>query len=147
MRECILRKANEMKQLNDISMKGEIVMFGSTYMAGFPLYELANRCMLEHAIYNRSIEGLTVEEALTIAEDCIVDIKPSKLFLSLGEEDAESPDVLEAYTRLVSMLQKQLPDCRFHASKAVARLPFVFDWSDRNRCIRQALECTFADAL
>ena len=112
MREHIWRKAKEMKQLNDISMKGEIVVFGSTYMAGFPLYELANRCMLEHAIYNRSIEGLTVEEALAIAEDCIVDIRPSKLFLALGEEDAENSDVLEAYTRLVSMLQKQLPDCR-----------------------------------
>ena len=53
MRENIRVKANAMKEINDISMRGEIVVFGSTYMAHFPLYELINRCTFENAVYNR----------------------------------------------------------------------------------------------
>ena len=61
MREKILLKANAMKETNDLMMKGEIVIFGSTYMAGFPFYDLINKCNLENAIYNRSIEGINID--------------------------------------------------------------------------------------
>lgn len=67
MKENVRTQANAMKAINDFTMKGEIVIFGSTYMSRFPLYELMNKCMLENAVYNRSIEGLTVKAALEIA--------------------------------------------------------------------------------
>ena len=111
MKENVRIRANEMKKINDISMKGEIVVFGSTYMSGFPLYELVNKCMFENAVYNRSIEGLTVKEALEIVKDCVIDIHPSKLFLALGEEDENNPNVISEYTRLVSEIRSHLPAC------------------------------------
>lgn len=114
MKENVRVKADAMKMLNDISMRGEIVVFGSTYMSGFPLYELVNRCMFEHAIYNRSIAGLTINEAREIVDDCVISISPSKLFLSLGEEDANNPDAINQYECLVSAIRSKLPDCSLY---------------------------------
>lgn len=47
MKASVQAMAAAMKGINDLALKGEIVVFGSTYMAGFPLYELVNRCRLE----------------------------------------------------------------------------------------------------
>ena len=114
MKENVRVKAGAMKMINDISMKGEIVVFGSTYMSEFPLYELVNKCTFEHAIYNRSISGLTVNEALKIVDDCVISIRPCKLFLSLGEEDEGDHDAINRYTHLVSYIRSKLPDCSLY---------------------------------
>ena len=87
MKENVRTTANAMKGLNDITLKGEIAVFGATYMSKFPLYEFINKYHFENAIYNRSIEGLTTSEALEIVQDCIISISPSKIFIALGEED------------------------------------------------------------
>ena len=55
MKESIKLSANCMIGVNDLILKGEIVIFGSTYMANFPLYEFVNKYHFENAIYNRSI--------------------------------------------------------------------------------------------
>ena len=64
MKEKVKLSANAMIGINDLTLKGEIVVFGSTYMANFPLYELINKYHFENAIYNRSIIGLTTSEGL-----------------------------------------------------------------------------------
>ena len=111
MKETVRKQAVVLEKINDLTLPGEIVLFGSTYMANFPVYELINRCKLENAVYNRSIKGLTVQEALEIVEDCVVKIKPRKLFVSLGEEDEGEADALQAYARLVSLIRSRLPEC------------------------------------
>ena len=63
MKSSVLERANAYIGLNAIALKGEIVVYGSSYMANFPFYELINRCHLENAVYNRSIDGMTSEEA------------------------------------------------------------------------------------
>lgn len=114
MRENIVNKANSFKGVNELALKGEIVIFGSTYMANFPFYELANKSNMENAIYNRSIEGLTVEEALSILQSCVIDIAPNKVFLHLGEEDYEKPDTFEKYRTIVETIKKELPDAKIY---------------------------------
>ncbi len=114
MKENVRVKADAIKIINDISMKGEIVVFGSTYMANFPLYELVNRCMFENAVYNRSIEGLTVSEALEIVEDCVISINPCKIFLALGEEDENDSEAIIRYTTLVTKIRSHLPECSLY---------------------------------
>ena len=114
MREKIRVQANAMKQMNDFSMKGEIVFFGSTYMSGFPLYEFVNRCTFENAVYNRSIAELTVGEALEIVDDCIISIAPDKIFLSLGEADDDKEKAVEQYSRLVWNIRSRLPKCELY---------------------------------
>ena len=98
-----------MKKINDLTLPGEIVIFGSTYMSEFPIYELINKCKLENAVYNRSIKGLTVKEASEILDDCVVDIHPSKVFVALGEEDESDPNAIFEYTRLISTIRQKIP--------------------------------------
>ena len=114
MKEKARTQADIIKKMNDMALKGEVVIFGSTYMSRFPFYELLKKCMLENAVYNRSIEGLTVSEAIEIADDCVVSLEPGKLFISLGEEDEDTDDVLEKYRMLVAMLRSKLPECELY---------------------------------
>lgn len=110
MKEYIHSKANSMKKINELALTGEIVIFGSTYMSEFPIYELTNKCKPENAVYNRSIKGLTIKEAMEILDDCVIDINPSKVFLALGEEDESNPNAVSEYTELVSAIRQKLPD-------------------------------------
>lgn len=100
-----------MKGLGDISLKGEILIFGSTYMPRFPLYELINGSQLECAVYNRSIEGVTLVEALEIMENCVLPMRPRKLFLALGEEDEKEPNAFDLYRAVVDQIRAALLDC------------------------------------
>jgi len=111
MKENVKIAATAFKGLNDITLKGEIAVFGSTYMSSFPLYEFINKCQLESAIYNRSIKGLTIDEALEILKDCITAIAPKKLFISLGEEDENNPNAIKNYNTLIKRIQTEIPEC------------------------------------
>jgi len=110
MKEYVRAKANSMKKINDLALPGEIVIFGSTYMSEFPIYELINKCKSENAVYNRSIKGLTVKEAVEILDDCVVEIHPSRVFIALGEEDEFNPNAVSEYVDLVSAIRKKLPE-------------------------------------
>lgn len=125
MKEYVRTTANAMKGLNDITLKGEIVIFGSTYMSKFPLYEFVNKYHFENAIYNRSIEGLTVSEALEIVQDCIISIRPSKIFIALGEEDENNIDVIKKYNQIVKLIQFALPKSKIYLICLQGNTPYV----------------------
>ena len=114
MKDYVRAQANAMKKLNDLTLPGEIVVFGSTYMSNFPIYELINRYTLENAVYNRSIKGLTIAEAAELLDDCIFNVRPSKLFISLGEEDTSNPNAISEYSLLVSKTSEKLPNCTLY---------------------------------
>lgn len=110
MKEAVLKKANAVKGLNEFALRGEIVIFGSTYMANFPFYELTKKSRLENAIYNRSIEGMTLAEAKELLEVCVFPLKPSKLFLAFGEEEVvEAETAIESYREIVQKTREKLP--------------------------------------
>ena len=109
MRTCVAEKVRAFEALNDLSLKGEIVVLGSTYMAEFPFYELINRCCLENAVYNRSIEGLTVEEAAEILPAAVLELRPTKVFLCFGE-GAEP----RGYGALIRQILAALPDAAIY---------------------------------
>ena len=114
MKANVLAKANAFKGMNEIALRGEIVIYGSTYLSNFPFYELANRCHLEHAIYNRSIETLTAEEAEELLNLCVLDIAPRKIFLQLGEEDAEKETVIQYYQTILQRIRTGLPCAKIY---------------------------------
>lgn len=105
--------------LNSIALKKEIVVFGSSYMSAFPFYELSNKCNLEHAIYNRSIENLSIHQALKILHPCVIDVNPEKVFLNLGETDEVCDLSLGDYKKIVQTLKNELP----HAGIYLVSIP------------------------
>ena len=97
MKTSVQEKANAYKGINEIALKGEIVIFGSSYMANFPFYELINKFHLDSAVYNRSIDGMTAAEAEELLRSCVLEIAPRKIFLQLGEADGSKAEVLHHY--------------------------------------------------
>ena len=125
MKEYVRAKANAMKKTNDLVLPGEIVIFGSTYMSEFPIYELTNKCMLENAVYNRSVRGLTVKEAIEILDDCVVEIHPNKVFIALGEEDESNPNAVNEYAELVATIRQKLPMTMIYLIGLTSTDPFA----------------------
>lgn len=109
MKTELIKKNDIYKVFNEIALKNEIVVFGSTYAAGFPFYEFTNKCPISNAIYNRSIEGLKIAEAAELVENCVISAHPSKVFLALGELDENSQGTISAYEKLIAKIQKELP--------------------------------------
>lgn len=125
MKESVKVTANAMIGLNDITLKGEIAVFGSTYMADFPLYELINRYHFENAIYNRSIKGLTTSEALEIVQDCIISIRPATIFIALGEEDENNVDAIKQYNQIIRLIQSALPKSKIYLICLQGSTPYI----------------------
>ena len=125
MKESVKTTANAMMGLNDITLKGEIAIFGSTYMANFPLYELIKKYHFENDIYNRSISGLTTNEALEIVQDCIISIRPSTIFIALGEEDENNVDAIKQFNQIINLLQSALPKSKIYLICLQGNTPYV----------------------
>ncbi|MBQ8885000.1 MAG: hypothetical protein IJY62_01305 [Clostridia bacterium] len=125
MKENVKLSANAMIGINDLILKGEIVLFGSTYMAKFPLYEFINKHHFENAVYNRSIAGLTTSEALEIVQDCIISIRPSKIFIALGEEDENNIDTIKQYNQIIKRIQFALPKSKIYLICLQGNTPYV----------------------
>lgn len=114
MKEQVLNRAKAFKGINALAIRGEVVIFGSTYMANFPFYELINKSRMENAIYNRSIADMTLPEAEVLLQDCVLDIQPDKIFLNLGEKDFDRDDAVEIYTKIVHRICGTLPAARIY---------------------------------
>ena len=125
MKENVKLSANAMIGTNDLILKGEIVIFGSTYMANFPLYELINKYHFENAIYNRSIAGLTTSEALEIVQDCIISISPATIFIALGEEDENNVEAIKQYNQIIKLLRSALPKSKIYLICLQGNTPYV----------------------
>lgn len=114
MKQEIMKKSEIYKVFNDITLKNEIIIFGSAFAANFPFYELAKKYLLSNAIYNRSIEGLTISEAVEILDDCVLKPKPSKIFFALGEHDTKTEETITAYEMVIQKTKEVLPTAEIY---------------------------------
>lgn len=115
MKSEVLKKSEAHKVFNDIVLKNEIVIFGSTYMAEFPFYELEHKYLLSNAIYNRSITSLTTEEALEILDFSVFGARPAKIFYALGECDISYDDsFISTYEDILKKTKKVLPQSKIY---------------------------------
>ncbi len=119
MNEHFTNTMKKYEKLNNFVLKGQLLFFGSTFLEEFPLDELKQDFSLDRVIYNRSIQGLTVDEALNILNTCVFELMPSKLFISLGDEEAQMPnfnekDFLEKYALLLDKISAELPACKVY---------------------------------
>ena len=73
--------------LNKNAKNGGAVFFGCDRLYSIPVSELTQDMNLDINTYNRSLKGLVISEAATVAEECIYSLNPSKLFVNIGEND------------------------------------------------------------
>lgn len=103
-------KAKLFKGLNEIALKGEVVVYGSSYMADFPFYELTKKNHLDIAIYNRSIKNLNLSDAAKLLNPCVFELMPSKVFLHFGEDEKLQENSFDLYEDLIKAIKRALPD-------------------------------------
>lgn len=53
---------------------------------------------------------MTLTEAERILSDSVLAVKPSKVFLSLGEFDVENSKAMDIYRHILAEIKKNLPD-------------------------------------
>ncbi len=94
------------QEMNHLADKDGIVFFGSTYLSGLPLCELAHLFHIEETIYNRSITDMAIDECSGMLDSCVLDLNPQKVFVNLGDADLRNPhlnieDFLKKYEWLL----------------------------------------------
>ena len=63
--------------------KGGAVFFGCDCLYSLPVSEITQDMNLDINTYNRSLKGLVISEAATVAEECIYSLNPSNLFVNI----------------------------------------------------------------
>ena len=112
--DCEVRKY---QKLNELAEQGGIVVFGGSGDLKIPLGELRQAFSVESKMYNRSIAGLSVKDALSVYDECVAPIAPETVLIHIGEADRkffeEHPSEFDnKYRELLSHIKSQNKKCR-----------------------------------
>lgn len=89
---AIKNELNKYHHLNGIAERNCIVCFGSDSFSKIPFTELSRSFSIDTPVYNRSINGLSIENCEEVLKECVYELCPSKVFLNIGEQDIERTD-------------------------------------------------------
>lgn len=109
-------KIRRFEEMNKEVVPGQIVCAGSSLMEMFPVEELVKEKQIDMIIYNRGIGGFITDELLENIDTCILDLKPSKLFINIGTNDLSNPDIpiaqiIDHYDQILCQVKAALPSC------------------------------------
>lgn len=77
-------------EMNNVSPKGGVVFFGSNHFADLHVGELAQSFNIGEAVCNRSVADISIDTAASMLDVCVLDLKPRKVFVNLGDADLET---------------------------------------------------------
>ena len=147
--DCEVRKY---QKLNELAEQGGIVVFGGSEDLKIPLGELRQAFSVESKMYNRSIAGLSVKDALSVYDECVAPIAPETVLIHIGEEDRkffeEHPSEFDnKYRELLSHIKSQNKKCRI----AVISLrnyesnPQIEEINKHLKCIADFEKCEYGN--
>lgn len=105
------------KSLNKIAESNGIVIFGGGEDKGIPTGELRQAFAIESKLYNRSITGLSAENAMELFDECVAPLAPDTILLHVGVADLgvfrQLPSAFDnAYRTLISHIKAFNRNCR-----------------------------------
>ena len=111
----IQEATKEYTALNQYAQKNKVAILGASTAAHLAIGELLQDYEISTKVYNRSVEAITIKEAVPFAKTCIVPLKPSRLLLQLGETELETiglsiQEIMDQYKWLLYELHTQLPE-------------------------------------
>lgn len=141
-----MRNYNE---FNEYAKDGGIVIFGSSYASSIPFCELARDFETGETVYNRSIEGLVVADAENYLDQCIVNLNPAKVFISIGDEDMKDPffdaeSFIEKYQWLLYTLHSRC-NAKIYIVSVVSKDYRVHLVNDKLKKIAKQSGCQYVD--
>ncbi|AIQ17551.1 hypothetical protein H70357_13425 [Paenibacillus sp. FSL H7-0357] len=106
---------------NKYIKKGQILFVGSSLMEHFPIEEMQAVLSLDRFIYNRGVGGITTKDLLSLMNECIFELEPSKIFINIGSNDIgggldnEKKEILlENYKEILLRIKEILPTCEVY---------------------------------
>lgn len=139
----IKEKVKMYKAINELAVKGEIVVFGSTFAANFPFYELMQGKVTDYAIYNRSIENLRVHDAADIVDDCVKSLSPKKLFIIFEDTDEINETFFQNFERLVFKVKRSLKNTEIYLIPACNTDTETALYEEKLKKLATKTRCTF----
>lgn len=108
------RKLERYKEENKSALPGQIVFSGSSLMEMFPINKLLREHRDATIIYNRGIGGFVSAELLAAINPCILDLKPSRVFINIGTNDLSDARIpvsllMENYEKIIAAIETALP--------------------------------------
>lgn len=109
-----LRKAQHFRELNRNVLPGKIVCAGSSLMEMFPVEKFLTEQGSELVIYNRGIGGYMMKDLAENLDVCVLDLKPSRLFINIGTNDLSWSSItiaqtIAAYDAILCRIEEALP--------------------------------------
>uniref|UniRef100_UPI0040572886 hypothetical protein n=1 Tax=Agathobacter sp. TaxID=2021311 RepID=UPI0040572886 len=103
--------------LNTLAKKNGIVIFGGNEDLNIPIGELKQAFAIESNIYNRSIEGLSIHNAIHVYDEYIAPLAPETILIHIGnadlknfEKDTSTFD--QKFRELIAHIRLLHPKCR-----------------------------------
>ncbi len=146
MKQEFRTQLNEYRQINKIAKKGEVVFLGSTFMYEFPFGELCKMLCTEDRIYNRSVRGLTVKDALEVYHQAVSPLAPKKLFINLGEEEKDS-SFIDDYRRLIQYIKKDSPKTKILLFSVLSADAKKCRFNNEIKVMAEELDVKYVDSM
>lgn len=113
------QKVERYREQNKSVQHGQIVFAGSSLMEMFPINKLLDENKDETIIYNRGIGGFLTHELLEVIDVCVLDLKPSRVFINIGTNDLSRSDitiseVMNNYDNIITSIENALPEVEIY---------------------------------
>jgi len=89
-------KAKEFEMKNKLLKRGGVVFLGDDYLLKAAPEEFSAECDFGFPVYSRCISGLTIDDACRLAEEMVIPLNPSKLFICLNKGEKEDSGIFVA---------------------------------------------------
>ena len=108
---------NRYKELNELAKPSGIVIFGGEEDVTLPLGELRQAFGIEENMYNRSVAGLSVKNAIEVYKEYVAPLVPETVILHIGAADVEyftenASAFDENYRAFIAYIKAQNKKCR-----------------------------------
>lgn len=113
------KKIMRYREENKSVKSGQIVFTGSSLMEMFPINKLLKEHNDSTMIYNRGIGGFVSRELLENIDVCVIDLKPSKIFINIGTNDLSDSrisvsELMENYDKIISEIENKFPETKIY---------------------------------
>lgn len=147
----VAAKINQYEQVNQVAKQHGTVLFGSSYLYELPICELLQDADADLTVHNRSIPALTIEQAGTVLEPCVLALSPEKIFISLGDEDVKRPEFhaeqfLEQYQWLLYTLHSR-SKAKIYIVSVLSDLPAAQVVNRRLQQLAKDTGCQYVDGV
>jgi len=144
------REYDYYRNLNRISQKGNVVLFGSSFMKSIPVSELTQTFGLNCVAYNRSFTDLSVFDAKKLLSDTITELMPGKLVLQLGETDLARGykslnEITEEYAKLIKYIKAENKKIKIIIASICSTDPETVKYNKMLEELANKLGCQYAD--